>query len=1152
MHRNPRLLARRRATLQDTGSRKYGGTAMSAKPEDVTWKELLSLDPSQASEWLADRPGLIGQLASSVDQIEEAQLPDALNWLSDVEKAPPRVIKDQTSLSTELSSLWSRLIAEHQSRYRGNDRSAASDASKAQKVPGEGPGEIAASGAIDVEPATKEAEPGPLDDVAGKSVLLEDLLALKLKSGGVYFSDTVRRTLSDAAAAPEFVTDDGLRIITPYSYLRAAYIDGGNASDGTLKSAHDFFTEWLDERSETPGSLNLVPQVTVEDLSKGEGAAVSTDLIAIFARAGILVQWTTWNQKRIDARHVLAAFVLEPAGLQAFADLGGVAVKPAEFFGTLRDGFIAHLEGQAHTSELATAWPAIFAPLDREGHFAALRLNQPVLIQYPDYVSDSPATLDSDQLGVANDARALADLICLKEADPPLAVGLFGNWGAGKSTFMRMIREAVDENAAKVKEARNTHLENALPFVERVVHIEFNAWHYLDANLWASLVTHIFRELHRQSSETAPDWMSETQVDSLIERLEVVRQVEKDARTELESLKGTIKSARDRLDQIETERAEKKKTLIADHALTLVQALPEESTRKELAAAVETLGMKQTVSTVKQLGDLAGEVQTLGGRLRLLASTATRERGGAWLYVVFGIAAFVALGWISTVVIAGSELEGIKEFVAQFGFAVSAIGGGLVWLLPHMKHINKALEPVFAAHHDAIEKQEELKRRKVAAQKELDKLNAEQANKERELETSLLERERLEEIARGDRPAELLTRFIEDRASAEGYRKHLGLLSRIRRDFETMSALMRNQRRAPKAAAGQHPAGNHAPAEPQLPSIDRIVLYIDDLDRCQDKQVVEVLEAIHLLLAFDLFVVVVGVDARWLQNSLGEFYKEQLSPKEEHGNGRPTVADYLEKIFQVPFHLRPLQFGDGGNYSRLVGKLVGDVVTLARPGVPGADAGVQENGQGNNGGPAGDGHAQTSLRTVDVEMPEREETTEETMQRVMLSNLELDEIAELGPLVGQSPRAVKRFINLYRLMRTRRRGEELDAFLDDSNTPFGTYKVYLLWLALETGLTEQQLSGLIRVVDRAGPAQTLEVVTEGIGPPSFRSTTVPDADDLLANARQDFWAGIQSLECRRVVHGRMNDVRSVTIATLRKVIADVSRYSFRLNGTGSP
>ena len=32
-------------------------------------------------------------------------------------------------------------------------------------------------------------------------------------------------------------------------------------------------------------------------------------------------------------------------------------------------------------------------------------------------------------------------------------------------------------------------------FCKNIVQIPFNAWHYMDANLWASLVTHIFDKL---------------------------------------------------------------------------------------------------------------------------------------------------------------------------------------------------------------------------------------------------------------------------------------------------------------------------------------------------------------------------------------------------------------------------------------------------------------------------------------------------------------------------------------------------------------------------------------------------------------------------------------------------------------------------------
>ena len=56
------------------------------------------------------------------------------------------------------------------------------------------------------------------------------------------------------------------------------------------------------------------------------------------------------------------------------------------------------------------------------------------------------------------------------------------------------------------------------------------------------------------------------------------------------------------------------------------------------------------------------------------------------------------------------------------------------------------------------------------------------------------------------------------------------------------------------------------------------------------------LQAVHLLLAFKLFVVVVGVDSRWLERSLHAHYQDLLEEPDR----------YLEKIFQVPFMLQPM------------------------------------------------------------------------------------------------------------------------------------------------------------------------------------------------------------------------------------------------------
>src|SRR5262249_5434867 len=137
------------------------------------------------------------------------------------------------------------------------------------------------------------------------------------------------------------------------------------------------------------------------------------------------------------------------------------------------------------------------------------------------------------------------------------------------------------------------------------------------------------------------------------------------------------------------------------------------------------------------------------------------------------------------------------------------------------------------------------------------------------------------------------------------YSRHLGLIARARLDFGKLSELL---------AATRAEAGGAPDAVPSLPRVDRIILYIDDLDRCPEDKVVDVLQAVHLLLAFPLFVVVVGVDSRWLLHSLrqrskafaGQNGAEAGLSAEEIAEWRTTPLNYLEKIFQIPFTLRPM------------------------------------------------------------------------------------------------------------------------------------------------------------------------------------------------------------------------------------------------------
>jgi formylglycine-generating enzyme required for sulfatase activity len=79
----------------------------------------------------------------------------------------------------------------------------------------------------------------------------------------------------------------------------------------------------------------------------------------------------------------------------------------------------------------------------------------------------------------------------------------------------------------------------------------------------------------------------------------------------------------------------------------------------------------------------------------------------------------------------------------------------------------------------------------------------------------------------------------------------------------------------------------------------RLVVFIDDLDRCTPDKVPEVLEAIKLFTTTPRCVYVLGLDHDIVRRGIETKYKFE----------KTAATEYLEKIIQVPFHLPPLDEG---------------------------------------------------------------------------------------------------------------------------------------------------------------------------------------------------------------------------------------------------
>jgi len=268
---------------------------------------------------------------------------------------------------------------------------------------------------------------------------------------------------------------------------------------------------------------------------------------------------------------------------------------------------------------------------------------------------------------------------------------------------------------------------------------------------------------------------------------------------------------------------------------------------------------------------------------------------------------------------------------------------------------------------------------------------------------SSLEREiaALEERAKSITSGQILGEFVAERVGSTDYRKLLGIAALIQRDFDALSKLIDEQNEEfLRTDKGGEP--------PKPETLNRIILYIDDLDRCEPERVIDVLQAVHLLLAFPLFVVVVAVDSRWLAHSLEEHYPAlTISPKNGGPPSRegdeidqPSPSDYLEKIFQVPFWIEPL--GDHGRRSLVRGLLQGNLATTARSDQPVEGVEPLEF--------SGDSEAMVRAmfgRTRAVRMQ---------TAALSVTPAELTFLDELGPLLGDTPRSIKRFVNVYQLL----------------------------------------------------------------------------------------------------------------------------------------
>lgn len=837
-----------------------------------------------------------------------------------------------------------------------------------------------------------------------------------------------------------------------------------------------------------------------------------------------------------------------------------------------------------------------------------------------------------DHLGVELEAFAFARVAASSGITPPLSVGVFGEWGSGKTFFMEKMRAHVARLSERAREARAQGEPTA--FHTDIVQIQFNAWHYMETNLWASLVDHIFRELDRWLRREKKE--EGERIEALYERLSTSRMLKLDAVEELirarRRREEAKKGAQEARQELAAATARQDAVTLSQFWTAVVRTVRGEGIgdreRRALVDAAETLGFVAVADSAKGLMRALREAPEQGLQLHhLVRSVLSKLARPGWLAAlvagvfvlppvipplvdrVLSLVGTTPLQTAGSVAVAvATALTTVAGWVGQAG----AAGKKAVQRLTRFQaEIDRALQERGDKEPDEV-----LQADQVLARREKEVALAEQT-----LETATRE---LEEARSGfdETAAARLNRFIRDKIVGGEYAKHLGIIAAVRKDFEHLAGIM-SDARDEQGALARLEADTHAyedrvheltgdavltdeekealkadvAAAPNLKFFQRIILYIDDLDRCPPKTVVDVLQACHLLLTFPLFVVVVAVDARWVSRALLSQYPGLLRPEPGSNGGGvmeprspqdageapadPTAGssasprDYLEKIFQIPYWVRHM--ADTASQSYTV-ELVGDVL---KPDAGEGDA----NDEGSGGRDVAEGEAKTAPTSEgeagDRVAPGEDDGAElpETPGRgggrtdegvtdspspdqalspasgaraaaamevdpnpvsLRLTSHERDMLKRFAPFAGESPRSIKRFVNVYRLLRTALGAEDL-ADLVGKDGRSRTYTAIIAQLAIVTGaptLADEYFEELGPVVSGEQSADGGQEEDGPAGP------GVAALRDRLENRRDV--AGVT--EWSRL-KGALNvvvgiDGSSAMLGEMRKRAAVVKRYSF--------
>jgi hypothetical protein len=235
---------------------------------------------------------------------------------------------------------------------------------------------------------------------------------------------------------------------------------------------------------------------------------------------------------------------------------------------------------------------------------------------------------------------------------------------------MKSIRVAAERLAKRSRTTRDAQ------FCSKIVSIEFNAWHYADTNLWASLVSYILEQL---AAVVTPGPTADQQESALLTELKSAKAVLSETEAEKTRTQALITERQKCLQQLQVERHQKEVELGDLQRSDLRTLLLSDSElKKEINAALEQIGAPAALGSISDLSRVLSDAYTLGGRAAALLVEVVRPRN-RWfrlaillLLIGFPLGAAIVYRYFSNKLVLISSM--VSEFVLVMGALTTFLG----------------------------------------------------------------------------------------------------------------------------------------------------------------------------------------------------------------------------------------------------------------------------------------------------------------------------------------------------------------------------------------------------------------------------------------------------------------------------------------------